>query len=1255
MQQLRRLNFFDGLLVQRPPSSSLQSQPGGAPGFPSPSASAASQPPHLHGAAASPQTPDPFAVLPPGAVACVAGTEAQVWIGDERGRAFVFTDERFLYPIELSVFSLGFLSIHAAREANCVVCLGRDRHDAAAQAASPAAPQAAVQRAPGAEEGGVWKYKCFSCIQVDARGQPVLIREATLFTRMPEQILSCSDVNGAFSMLAGGTIAAGVCLFRGDLLREKTCRLRLIKESDLPVTAVRFLTPQHANVAEDDTERRSHLFVATAQGIYVYAVPAKGDPQMTYRDDMRGLPSPLLAARLTPNQVAIQQGEGIFCLDAYQGNLWALPTDGECIRLASHKNYLIAVSVPRPDESHAECSSVYGWDGVVFFLAQDCFLTVYRANPETRFIAFSCPLQEVTHIVSALGSLYIICRDANSGRNLLFELREKGFCDRLNILLRKRLFDWAADIVLQEGQPKSTLQEVYRVHADWLYEKRIFDKALRIYIKTIGALEPSYVIEKYLHCQRLWPLALYLLHLHRARLAAQEHTLLFFKCAAKLKDVNLFAAFLEDPTIRSDAILPAAVKECRANGYLKLASLIASRHGFHDDHVSILLTDYGNFDEAVAYLKHLDAPSACSLLLTHGYALLSRKPRETLDLLKNIIFNYQTSVDIFIPLFLDREPLLLYFLLSLLYGETYARAFLRTQRELAEDASCLRGATPAGAFSASPAEDFLSLSRIFDEPLAQKRDDQRADETLAPQLFGSASFATLLEILLRFYKRAREASRGSPRADSAADAAETQKREASVANGITPRGEGAAQRDRRERGAIQASQYAGAVMKVLKERSMADDELFTSTLLTCVYDFEEGLGCACEKQENFQLALSRVAEDEDVAALLIFCLANTSKDPTLWIQTLALLASRDNTETQIQQLLAHIETNRLLPPLAVLDVLEHGSRVRLGAVKGYLIHCLDKLSREFEISARHFQQDEAEVASMQAEIHRLRMTGKVFDSASCVACGGALDLSAVHFACSHAFHLVCLTSRDSDHAAPTNRDIAALARNAGMVSSHPDAGYSCPICTPQAEAKRLLLAQREADSRHADDFFKFLRGSADGFSFIASYFGKAMFPTLPANLTDPHHAPGSFQPPHSVSSSFSAARASLSSAKASRPGPFSPGMAPYEAMPGDRPLVARPAEAPRLIPSPPQAMQSETLAWVEESNEATTLSRRRTGPCGPVAQFGREGCGEETAPMRGDSVAARALQGKEDDAKREVVNIRGTDEGDVGRGDTVRR
>lgn len=42
---------------------------------------------------------------------------------------------------------------------------------------------------------------------------------------------------------------------------------------------------------------------------------------------------------------------------------------------------------------------------------------------------------------------------------------------------------------------------------------------------------------------------------------------------------------------------------------------------------------------------------------------------------------------------------------------------------------------------------------------------------------------------------------------------------------------------------------------------------------------------------------------------------------------------------------------------------------------------------------------------------------------------------------------------------------------------------------------QLLLSQREAEARNVDDFFKFLRGSTDGFDFIVGCFGRNLFPS----------------------------------------------------------------------------------------------------------------------------------------------------------------
>ncbi|PHJ17826.1 vacuolar protein sorting 11 carboxy-terminal protein, partial [Cystoisospora suis] len=1057
-----------------------------------------------------------------------------------------------------------------------------------------------------------------------------------------------------------------------------------------PITAVRFLLPSPARYCarsegggegegvEQRCEDYSYMFASTPTSIVVYYIPSKGEPQITYRDDMTAVGSPLLASRLPqPHQLAIQQGEGIFCLDANEGNLWALPSlEGEefCKILTSYRHYLVAIS-SRHSQRHS--SSSYGGsivsatdlslgdrgrrgieedssssskktsslgvlssdgssslalhshatpragEGGAGELPPQEFLTIYYATAEVRFVAFSAPILDVLHVVPAMESLYVICRGSPGrgqggypphAKNLLIELREKSFDDRLNILLRKRLFDWAEEIVLKDRQPNSTLQEVYRLHADWLYEKRMFDKALRMYIKTIGTLEPSYVIEKYIHCQRLWLLAVYLLHLHRRGVASQQHTLLFFKCAAQLKDDLLFSAFLDDPNISREAVLPAAIKECRATGYTKLAAAIAYRHGYHEEYVSLLLSEYKNYEEAVRYLKKLEAPSACSLLLLHGYELLTNKPKDSLHLLKNIILKYHTSVDVFLPLFVDNEALLFYFISSLLFGKKETVLFIERQcqgyRLLSrqgslslsqgkgdagspvgthaylgdrkeEEEECPRSSTCgrdslsqllrdldlavdlSSSSSSSSRKSVNGHRRIQDEEQDDNEEEEEEEEeeedlspTLPSHVFGSGAIATFLEILLRFYRRAllssssasrlgyrrpqycvEDKNRGdrsklseyktngglegkkpdslasllpsssTPRCSQGQDSVE---REKNVLNERTrlaceKKQEKDEEKGERRIGEI-ASGYGSMIMRTLRERTVGEDELFTGTLLSTLYGFEEGLLYTCEKRGDYLLPLSHLSEKEDLLPLLQFCLSNTSKEPSLWVYALSFLASREGTDHEIQQILAHIETRRLLHPLAVLDILQRGSKVTLKAVKGYLLHSFEKLDRELKMSLEHFNQDEVEVGSMRAEIHRLRTSGQVFDNSRCDDCGGYLDLPSVFFACSHAFHLYCLTQRNnedahngdrSDRNSPGGFSSSSFSRGGGALHQDP-AGhsgmYSCPLCAPQFEAKRLLLAQREAESKNKDDFFKFLRGAQDGCSFIASYFGKGMFP-----------------------------------------------------------------------------------------------------------------------------------------------------------------
>lgn len=101
---------------------------------------------------------------------------------------------------------------------------------------------------------------------------------------------------------------------------------------------------------------------------------------------------------------------------------------------------------------------------------------------------------------------------------------------------------------------------------------------------------------------------------------------------------------------------------------------------------------------------------------------------------------------------------------------------------------------------------------------------------------------------------------------------------------------------------------------------------------------------------------------------------------------------------------------------------------------------------------------------MKKEIQDLRSNARVFQISKCANCGFTLDLPAVHFLCMHSFHQHCLGDNEQE----------------------------CQKCAPEyrsiLETKRSL----EQNGRDQERFFRQVKGSKDGFSVIAEYFGKGI-------------------------------------------------------------------------------------------------------------------------------------------------------------------
>lgn len=366
------------------------------------------------------------------------------------------------------------------------------------------------------------------------------------------------------------------------------------------------------------------------------------------------------------NALLVAKPDAVFAYDPDEGNMSAMPLDGQKLLLEQFKSYFVVVTKDDATPSFTAGPSSMPKQTVTVVLAQKAM----------RFIAFGSQFTDVTHVVPAMRRIYLVSRGGADGNTVLFELREKPLTERLDVLVKKRMFEWAAEVALTSKAAPEVTAEIYRQHGDALFEKRAYDQALQIYSKTVELglpLEPSYVVERYLDAQRIGHVAQYLKKLHEKEMAAPEHTALLLKCYTKLKDFTTLEEFLKTtPPQQYDHA--TAIEVLESASYHGLAAEVAQKVGRFDDYVRISLEQFKNCSTTVEFLRSLSKAEAGRILLRMGQMLMRHAPKETIALVRHVTDgaaeDFQgPSIDELLPVFVDDPSQLEVFLRSVLLDE----------------------------------------------------------------------------------------------------------------------------------------------------------------------------------------------------------------------------------------------------------------------------------------------------------------------------------------------------------------------------------------------------------------------------------------------------------------------------------------------------------------------------------------------------------------------------------------------------------
>lgn len=619
-----------------------------------------------------------------------------------------------------------------------------------------------------------------------------------------------------------------------------------------------------------------------------------------------------------------------------------------------------------------------------------CVITDQRSNKDTfnvydlknRLIAHSMVVGNVSHMLCEWGNIFLIMDDKKVSC-----IGEKDMESKLDMLFKKNLYTVAVNIVQSQQADAVATAEVLRKYGDHLYGKQDYDEAMAQYIHTIGHLEPSYVIQKFLDAQRIYNLTNYLEKLHERGFGSKDHTTLLLNCYTKLKDVDKLNNFIkgEEGVSEHRFDVETVIRVCRSAGYHEHAMYVAKKAEKHEWYLKILLEDLDRYHEALQYISSLESNQAGVTIKEYGKILVEHRPVETIEILMKLCTDATESGkgSVSNGSYLSMLPSPMDFIDIFVHSPQSLMVFLEKYVNRVKD-------SPAQLeIHNSLLELYLSDNLTFPSISLEINDDVSNEEI--------------------HRKTSKQITNGS-----------TQENNLSTDN----------KQERFQKGlALLKSAWTSDM-----EHPLYDVDL---VIILCeMSGFKDGLLFLYEKMKLYKEVITCYMQAHDHEGLIACCkkLGDSTQggDPHLFYDLLKYFGELgEDCSKEVKEVLTYIERDDVLPPIVVLQTLSKNPCLTLSVVKDYIARKLDQESKLIEEDRRTIEKYQEDTNAMRKEIHESRTNAKIFQLNKCTACTFTLDLPAVHFMCMHSFHLRCLGDNENEcpECAPEYKSMLETKRN----------------------------------------------------------------------------------------------------------------------------------------------------------------------------------------------------------------------------------
>ncbi|KII88329.1 hypothetical protein PLICRDRAFT_688881 [Plicaturopsis crispa FD-325 SS-3] len=878
---------------------------------------------------------------------------------------------------------------------------------------------------------------------------------------------------------------------------------RTVHESPTePITGLGFKEPS-------DDAPHLYLFIATTNRVLAYQASGKGSGgSATAVDEIGcGLGCATMDGRARDMLVARDEAIYICGIDG-RGPCYAY--EGHKSSVHAHLNYLVIVSPPFVPSASAASATVRNFVARTTNAGDADITKVTVFDPENKLVAYSGAFTAgVREVISAWGQIYVVSNDGT-----LSCLEEKPTSTKLDMLYQRSLYPLALNMAKTQQLDEDSVADIHRQYGDHLYAKGTYDGAMQQFVQTIGHLQPSYVIRKFLDAQRIHNLVTYLQELHSLGLANSDHTTLLLNTYTKLKDVARLDSFIKTESRRpsshdhahdnekgTDELpfdLETAIRVCRQAGYFDHAGYLAKKYERHEDYLRIQIEDAANYKEALIYIRRLGAESAESNLARYGRAMLESLPDETTQLLVDLctssgpLSSEPEDILVASPSKQNTGSYLSYLALNL---GTTAPPVVST--ETVPPTPSVRTARRADSVSRHDSADVSrsstpppppSASTLTTKPRLPPPVKRPSPRIYFPHFVDHMDhFVVFLEtVAFRRWGQSvddQAASLPPPTLEPPVDDVADKQDQIAVWNTLlelylTLPLSSPTQNGYSEKASIQDEGTLRAkALRVLQSDTIPYDP--THALILCsTRGYTSGLVLLWEKMGMYEDVLRfwmdrakdpATEAPADASAKVIHHLKLYGPDhPHLYPLVLRFLTSSPELLTRhtadVADILGVIDREGILPPLGVIQVLSRNGVASIGLVKEWLMGRIKESREEIETDQQLTNSYRLETKTKLKQVEDLSdpEQPRVFHVTRCSACSGQLDLPSIHFMCNHSYHQRCLGEHETE----------------------------CPNCVRQHGVIREI---RRNNERLADQHDVFLSEVQDnGFSAVAAGFSRGV-------------------------------------------------------------------------------------------------------------------------------------------------------------------